>query len=73
MKRYIARNTRRHRAHRAIHESLRLVNPITLRELERIVGLWADVALSLSEHDLRVMERLMAVQDRLRGNLAKAG
>jgi DSF synthase len=63
---YIARNTRRHSAHRAIYRAGREVNPITLDELERIVDIWADASLRLREKDLKVMERLLAAQDRLR-------
>lgn len=73
VRRYIARTARRHKAHRAVYESFRMVNPVPLRELERIVALWADAALELREQDLRVMERLVSVQDRLRGILPKAG
>jgi DSF synthase len=74
VKQYIARNTRRHKAHLAVYKSFRLVNPISLIELEQIVDLWAEAALGLTEHDLRVMERLVAAQDRLRSaSLSQAG
>ena len=63
---YIARNARRHSAHRAIYTAGREVNPVTLAELERIVDIWADASLRLRDHDLKVMERLVAAQDRLR-------
>jgi DSF synthase len=41
-----------------------VINPITRAELDRIVDLWVDAALSLGPTDLRVMERLAAAQDR---------
>jgi DSF synthase len=69
---YIARNSRRHSSQRAVYESFRVVHPISLKELERIVDLWADAALTLREQDLRVMERLIAAQDRIRAAALKA-
>jgi DSF synthase len=72
VQKYIEKNTRRHRSHLAVYEGFRIVNPIPLEELEQIVELWADAALCLTEHDLRVMERLVGAQDRLRG-LSRAG
>jgi DSF synthase len=64
---YVAQNGRRHRGHRAIYEASRAVMPITCAELESIVEIWADAALELREHDLKVMRRLVAAQDRLLG------
>jgi DSF synthase len=69
---YIAQNGRRQRGHRAIYEASRAVMPITLAELESIVEIWADAALDLREHDLKVMRRLVAAQDRLLGVAAPA-
>jgi DSF synthase len=64
---YIAQHRRRHRGHRAIYAAARTVNPITIEELQGIVEVWADTALDLTEHDLKVMRRLVAAQDRLLG------
>jgi DSF synthase len=36
------------------------------------VEIWADAALDLREHDLKVMRRLVAAQDRLLGVAAPA-
>jgi DSF synthase len=38
----------------------------------RIVQIWADVCLQLSERDLMVMQRLVSAQDRLRTGLQAA-
>ena len=56
----------------AVYESFRVVHPISLKELERIVDLWADAALTLREQDLRVMERLIAALDRIGAAALKA-
>jgi DSF synthase len=64
---YIDRHARRHNGHRAIYRAAREVNPVPLVELERIVEIWAEAALNLRDKDLRVMERLVAAQDRLLG------
>jgi DSF synthase len=62
---YIQRNRRRHNGSRGVFRAGREVNPLTLEELDRIVQIWADACLQLSERDLKVMQRLVAVQDRL--------
>ena len=38
--------------------------PVTKDELMRVVGVWADTALKLSERDMRMMERLIRAQQR---------
>ncbi len=63
---YIARSRRRHSGHRAVYQAIREVNPVTLDELDRIVEIWADASLRLREQDLKIMERLVGAQDRLR-------
>ncbi len=61
---YIARNMRRHRAHRSIFDARQRVNPLRFEELQDIGTLWVDTALRLEEADLRKMERLMSMQTR---------
>jgi DSF synthase len=41
------------------------MNPLSHEELVRIVELWADAALRLSERDLRMMDRLVRAQQRI--------
>ena len=44
---------------------MQLTNPIGLGELKRIVDLWADAALQLTDGDLKIMSRLTRAQERL--------
>lgn len=62
---YMQRNKRRHVGNRAVFQAGREVAPLTLNELDRIVQIWADACLHLSERDLKVMQRLVRAQDRL--------
>jgi DSF synthase len=62
---YMARNRRRHIGNRAIYHAGHQINPITLAELDKVVEIWADSCLELSDRDLKVMQRLIAAQDRL--------
>jgi DSF synthase len=67
VRQYIARNARRHGAHRAICEVRRRINPLVFQELEDITRIWIDTALELEEADLRKMERLATAQQRRLG------
>jgi DSF synthase len=69
---YIQRNRRRHNGNRAVFEAGRQVNPVSLEELDRVVEIWADACLQLSERDLKVMQRLVSAQDRLHFTLQAA-
>lgn len=62
---YMQRNRRRHVGARAVYREGYEVNPITLAELNRIVTIWADACLQLRDRDLKVMQRLVAAQDKL--------
>lgn len=62
---YIARNGRRQAGHRGIYRASSLVDPITLKELEDVVEVWADSALRLTDGDLKLMKRLVDAQARL--------
>jgi DSF synthase len=68
---YMERNKRRHTGLRSVFQTGREVNPITLAELDRIVQIWADACLKLRDRDLKVMQRLVCAQDKLKSN-AKA-
>jgi DSF synthase len=61
---YIARNRRKHNAHKAMYRSKRRVNPLTYEELKDIVEIWLDAAMELGEQDLRKMMRLVSAQER---------
>lgn len=69
---YMLRNKRRHIGLRSIFRTGHEVNPVTLSELDRIVQIWADACLQLSERELKVMQRLVSAQDRLQGSLQAA-
>jgi DSF synthase len=69
---YVRRGHRRHTASRAVFEAGREVNPVSLAELDRIVQIWADACLELSDRDLKVMQRLVSAQDRLQPTLRAA-
>jgi len=62
---YMQKNKRRHVGARAVYKAGQVVNPISLEELDRVVQLWADSCLQLRERDLKVMQRLVAAQDKL--------
>jgi DSF synthase len=62
---YIARNGRRQAGARGIYQASGLADPITLDELNAIVEVWADSALSLGASDLKLMRRLVDAQTRL--------
>jgi DSF synthase len=64
---FIQRSKRRHMGSRSIYQIGREVSPVTLEELDRIVQVWADACLQLRDRDLKVMQRLVAAQDRLQG------
>jgi len=62
---YMQRSKRRHTGSRSVYQIGREVNPISLEELDRIVQVWADACLQLRDRDIKVMQRLVAAQDRL--------
>ena len=61
---YIAKNSRKHNAHRAVFQARRRVNPVTLDELRDVVDIWVEAALNLTEMDIKKMLRLTAAQER---------
>ena len=61
---YIKKHARSPNGRRAIEMVRREVEPVTHEELMRVVAIWADAALRLSERDLRLMERLVRAQDK---------
>jgi DSF synthase len=69
---YMQANKRRHAGARAVFQVGREVNPVTLEELDRIVQIWADACLQLSERDLKAMQRFVSAQDRLQPSLQAA-
>lgn len=62
---FIKKSTRRHAGLVNERRAMRLASPLSIDELKRITELWADAALQLREHDLKVMSRLASAQNRL--------
>jgi DSF synthase len=62
---FIRKSERRHLGLVNARRAMKLTRPIGLSELKRIVDLWADAALQLSDSDLKVMNRLTRAQERL--------
>jgi DSF synthase len=61
---FVRKHARAPNGRRAIEAVRREVEPVTHQELMRVVNIWADAALRLSERDLRLMERLVRAQNR---------
>jgi DSF synthase len=62
---FIKKSERRHPGLVNARRAMKTTNPIGLAELKRIVDLWADAALQLSDGDLKIMGRLTRAQERL--------
>lgn len=62
---YMQKNKRRHVGSRAVFKAGHVVSPVSLEELDGVVEIWADSCLQLRERDLKVMQRLVAAQDKL--------
>lgn len=52
IRRLLAKRQGKANGHRAIVAASRLINPVSLEELEAIVDIWAEAALQLAEVDL---------------------
>ncbi len=65
VKKYIAKTSRRHAAHHQFYAAAKRANAISLSELDDIVVLWADACLTLEDHDLAIMRRLVSAQSKL--------
>lgn len=61
---FVRKHARASNGRRGIEMVRREVEPITHDELMRLVSIWANAALRLSERDLRLMERLARAQNR---------
>jgi DSF synthase len=68
---YASKYRRRHNALSSICGALREAGPPDT-ELETIVRLWAEAAMKIGETDLRMMEKLVARQERLLGTASAA-
>ena len=70
---YIRQHSRSRNGLLAIQRVRERLAPITHKELEDIVLIWVDTALTINARDLRTMERLVAAQQRLSRRLEPGG
>ena len=61
---FIRKHAKSPNGRRAIEMVRREVEPVTHEELMRVVSIWGDAALRLTERDLRLMERLVRAQNK---------
>jgi len=61
---YCQKNQRRFAAERAVYLARRVSTPVELEELLRITNIWAETAMTLTDADVRKMERLADAQER---------
>jgi DSF synthase len=61
---YCQRNRNRFTAEKAVYRARRAANPVELDELLHITNVWAETAMTLTEADVRKMERLADAQER---------
>jgi len=70
---FIAQHRRRSNAYHAIFKVRQRVHDVPYEELADISEIWVDTALSIGQKDIRIMERLVKAQDKMRGEAAVAG
>lgn len=70
---FITQHRRRRNAFHAIFKVRRRVYDVPYEELLDISEIWVDTALALGPKDIRVMERLVKAQDRMRGDAQAPG
>jgi DSF synthase len=61
---YVRKHAKSGNGRRAFERACGEVDPVTRDELMRVVGVWADAAMRLTDRDLRMMERLVRAQER---------
>ena len=61
---YVNKHRQRFAAERAVYLARRASDPVELDELLRITNIWAETAMTLTEADVKKMERLAGAQER---------
>ena len=61
---FIRKHAKSANGRRAIEQARQEISPVTREELIRIVGVWADAALMLTDRDIRMMDRLVRAQNK---------
>jgi DSF synthase len=64
-RRYIQKNAARQPAHLQMYRAMKRANPITLEELDDVVWLWVEACMTLEDHNLAVMRRLVSAQTKM--------
>lgn len=62
---YIAKNGRQHKSRHMMHLAGKRANPLSYEELSDIVDYWVEACMTLTDHDVQVMHRLVSAQERL--------
>lgn len=62
VERHIAGHARRRRAHLSVRRAVERTSPLDLAELLQVMEEWVELALGLSEKELRVMDMLISMQ-----------
>ncbi len=65
VKTYVAKNLSRHQSRHHMHLAGKRANPMDFDELSDIVDLWAEACMTLTPHNLKVMQRLISAQSKL--------
>ncbi len=61
---YVEKSAKYRNGFRAMQQVKQRVNPITYDELWNVCSYWVDIAMEISERDLRLMDRLIKAQNR---------
>ena len=64
-RRYILKNSVRHGAHVRMYRAMKTAAPISFKELDDIVWLWVEACMTLEEHNIAVMRRLVSAQSKM--------
>jgi len=70
---FIHRHQKRANAHAAMNRVRQVIDPVTYEELIAVTRIWVDAALKLTSRDLRMIERLVAAQNRRLGEAGGSG
>jgi DSF synthase len=68
---FIKKLTKNQNTRKAILEIRNKIDPVTFEEMLDIGEIWVDAAMSLTNRELRTMERLMRSQDKIAKTLSQ--
>jgi len=70
---YVARHARKRNAYQSILQVRHRINPVSRDELMDIADIWVDTATHISSKELRIMERLVRAQEKLKEGATAPG